>query len=404
MSYNMSSESGSDRQPSNYQALMDFASPQRGYQMLMEGDGVVEMGGQFLIFNRPDAEYVLRHHEVFSSKIDIGLGAVRPLIPLNIDPPRHSKYRKLLDPLFAPQRMDEQEADITRRVNALIDGFIDNGECHFTDQFADVFPTSVFLGLVGLPEDELPNFLRFRDVLHPERLDPEAAHDTAKAKAAINAVGQEMYAYFTDLIALRRAEPSNDIITRFLSNEIDGEKLTDEEILDICYLLMIAGLDNVSDSLTCMYAFLAQNPEHRRQIANDPSIIASAVEELMRWETPAPVTTPRLCVADVELPGGHTIKAGSVVSAGLGTSNVDPATFGDPLEVRFGRSPNPHLAFGGGVHRCLGSHLARRELRITLQEWHRRIPEYTIKPGHEDLNYPPGPRHVTNLVLSWGRA
>ena len=172
------SSSSADR-PRSYRSMMDFASPQRGYLELLEGDGIVEMGGQVLVFNRPDAEYVLRHHEVFSSKIDIGLGAVRPLIPLNIDPPRHSKYRKLLDPLFAPQRMDEQEADITRRVNALIDGFIDDGECHFTDQFADVFPTSVVLGLVGLPEDELPGFLRFRDVLHPERLDPDAAHDAA---------------------------------------------------------------------------------------------------------------------------------------------------------------------------------------------------------------------------------
>lgn len=154
----------------------------------------------------------------------------------------------------------------------------------------------------------------------------------------------------------------------------------------------------MTDSLTCFFAFLAQHPEHRRQIVEDPSVIPAAVEELLRWESPVP-GVPRMVVADTEL-AGCPVKAGTMVMASVGAANVDPAEFGDPLEVRFDRESNRHVGFGGGVHRCLGSHLARRELRVTLREWHRRIPDYSLKPGI-DLHYARGLRSVENLELVW---
>ncbi len=132
------------------QAMYDLAAPQARYLELIAQGGYVEaMEGLGLSFNRANTEYVLRHADEFSSRIDMSLGNVRPLIPLNVDPPQHSKYRKLLDPLFAPKRMDEQEEDITRRVNGFIDAFIDRGECNFTEEFAELFPSSVFLGPDG---------------------------------------------------------------------------------------------------------------------------------------------------------------------------------------------------------------------------------------------------------------
>jgi cytochrome P450 len=179
------------------------------------------------------------------------------------------------------------------------------------------------------------------------------------------------------------------------------DKLSNEEILDIMFLFVIAGLDTVSDSLTCFFAFLAQHPAHRRQIVEDPGIIPSAVEELLRWESPVPAGVPRVATEDVELPGGQKVSKGTAVVVSYGAADVDPTTFGDPFEVRFQRENNPHIAFGAGVHRCLGSHLARRELRIVLREWHRRIPDYWLKPGHEQLEYPPGLRHVKDLTLAW---
>jgi cytochrome P450 len=110
---------------------------------------------------------------------------------------------------------------------------------------------------------------------------------------------------------------------------------------------------------------------------------------------------PRQCVHAVELPSGVMVAEGTAVLPSFGAANVDPSAYDDPFEVRFDRETNPHIAFGGGVHRCLGSHLARRELRVTLREWHRRIPEYRIKPGHEELEYPTGLRHVKDLTLTW---
>jgi cytochrome P450 len=385
------------------QAMMDLKEPQPVYQKLLEGGGAIEPHpGMMLNFSRVNTEFVLRHHELFSSRVEMNLGNVRPLIPLNVDPPAHANYRKLLDPLFAPKRMDEQEADITRRVNALIDGFIDRGECNFSEEFAEVFPTSVFLGLLGLPEEELAMFLRLRDgSLHSEKIDPGALFDLEKRRAVQEATGAEIYDYFSRLIALREREPADDIITRFLSVDIEGQRLSHEDILDICFLFLIAGLDTVTDSLTCFFAFLAQHPDHRREIVADPSVIPAAVEELLRWESPVPAGVPRVALSDVELPNGQTVTEGTAVVVSYGAANVDPSACEDPFAVRFDRGKNTHLAFGGGVHRCLGSHLARRELRVALREWHRRIPEYGLKAGHEDLEYSPGLRFVKDLTLAW---
>ncbi len=385
------------------QALFDMSAPQPNYRSLIEQGGFLQPAEGFaLSFDRQITEHILRHHELFSSRVEMNLGNVRPLIPLNVDPPQHSKYRKLLDPLFAPKRMDEQEADITRRVNAFIDEFIDRGECNFTEDFAELLPSSVFLGLMGLPEDELRMFLRLRDgILHPEKIDPAAMFEMENRTAVMNATGQEIYDYFGGLIAERVEHPTDDIVSRFLAAEIDGEKLTHEDVLDILFLFLIAGLDTVSDSLTCFYAFLATHPDHRRQIALDPSVIPAAVEELLRWESPVPSSVPRVAREDTELPNGETVKAGTAIVISYGAANIDEKGISDPFDVRFDREANPHIAFGGGVHRCLGSHLARRELRVTLREWHRRIPDYWIKPGHEDLQYPPGLRHVRDLTLAW---
>lgn len=389
--------------PEVLQAVTDLAAPQPKYRKAIADGGYLEpFEGVAYTFDRASIEHILRHHELFSSRVEMRLGNVRPLIPLNVDPPQHSKYRKLLDPLFSPKRMNEQEEDITRRANGFIDGFIDRGECNFTEEFAELFPSSVFLGLVGLPEDELPMFLRMRDgILHPEKIDPEAWLDIEKRQAVMNQTGQEIYEYFGALVDERRRRPTGDVVSRFAEAEVDGERLSRDEILDICYLFLIAGLDTVSDSLTCMYAFLATHPEQRRQLADDPSIIAQAVEELLRWESPVPFGSPRVATEDTELPNGHVVKEGTTVMVSYGAANVDPEACPHSSDVAFDRDENRHIAFGGGVHRCLGSHLARRELRITLAEWHRRIPDYWLKPGHEKLDYPPGLRHVKDLTLAW---
>jgi cytochrome P450 len=383
--------------------LTDLANPQPAYRRLLDAGGyAAPMEGMVIVAERSMVDHVLRHHELFSSKIDLGMGNVRPLIPLNVDPPIHSKFRKLLDPLFSPHRMDEQEEDITNRVNALIDTFEDRGECNFTEEFAEIFPSSVFLGLMGLPEDDLRMFLDLRDgILHPEKEDPMALYETEARQRIMDRTGQRIYEYFGGLADERKAHPSDDVISRFVAAEIDGERLTRDDIVDICFLMLIAGLDTVSDTLTCMFAYLARSPQQRAQIVADPGCIPQAVEEMLRWETPVPMTSPRVATEDTELPNGCPVAAGTSVMVAIGAANLDESTCPAAGDVLFDRDVNRHLAFGGGVHRCLGSHLARRELRVTLREWHQRIPDYRIKPGHEELVYPPGLRHVKDLTLAW---
>lgn len=382
-----------------FEALMGQASsPQLHYKELLDKAPVHRTGdNSVMIASRAAVDEVFQDPKRFSSAAfgGISLGNVRPLIPLSVDPPNHSKYRKLLDPLFAPKRMDAAEPDIAERVNHFMDMFADRGECHFTDEFAVPFPSAVFLGLMGLPWDELDAMLRMKDgIIRPGGFELTIEERQEK----MNQTGQDIYAYFNKILDEREKDPRDDIMTQFLHAKVDGEELTREEILDICFLFLLAGLDTVTDSLTCSFAYLAQHPNHRQQIVDDPSIIPSAVEELLRWESPVP-GVPRFCTEDTEV-AGCPVKSGDMIGVSVGAANVDTAEFPDAFDVRFDRSVNRHLAFGGGVHRCLGSHLARRELRVVLREWHRRIPEYELKPGIE-LQYVMGLRSVENLELVW---
>jgi cytochrome P450 len=384
-----------------YEAMLsqsDAAAPQYRYRQQLEEAPVHRTSeGSVSIMSRAAVDEVLQDPKRFSSAAfgGINLGNVRPLIPLSVDPPNHSKYRKLLDPLFAPKRMDAAEPDIAERVNHFMDMFVERGACHFTDEFAVPFPSAVFLGLMGLPWDELDAMLRMKDGI----IRPGGFELTMEARQEkMNQTGQDIYAYFNAILDQREKDPRDDIMTQFLDAKVDGEQLTREEILDICFLFLLAGLDTVTDSLTCSFAYLAQHPGHRQQIVDDPSIIPAAVEELLRWESPVP-GVPRFCTEDTEV-AGCPMKSGDMVGVSVGAANVDTEEFPDAFDVRFDREVNRHLAFGGGMHRCLGSHLARRELRVVLREWHKRIPEYELKPGIE-LHYVMGLRSVENLELVW---
>jgi len=373
------------------------ANPQPFYRQARAVGAVV--AGPFgpQIVRRGAVEYALTHPEEFSSGMEaVDLGQSVPLIPLQVDPPDHRKYRRLLDPIFAPRRMNLLEPEITRLVNELIDGFIDNGRCEFAADFAIPLPSSVFLALVGLPLSDLEAFLEMKDgILRP------VGNDLDEIQASQKVAARRVEDYFAEAVKDRKANPREDILSMFIDAEVDSQRLTDDEILGICFLFILAGLDTVTDSLECFVARLAQNPDERRQIVDDPAIIPSAVEELLRWETPV-TTVARVATRDIEL-GGCPIRAGENVGIVIGSANTDEEAVPGSGQVDLNRSENRHLAFGGGVHRCLGSHLARLELRIALREWHRRIPEYSIVPGAE-LNYMMGLRQIDSLPLILGQA
>ncbi|HEV7758195.1 MAG TPA: cytochrome P450 [Acidimicrobiales bacterium] len=398
-----SSPVSSPAAPAHPMAVAGLADePQPLYRAMREAAAVVPVDDSMVVVcRRAEIDETLRNSTLFSSNMSaVDMGNERPLIPLQIDPPIHKKYRKILDPIFSPKQMALLEPEIATLVNDLIDRFEDRDEIDFATEFSVPFPSQVFLTLLGLPLDELPRFLAMKDgVIRPEHVVGSASRTSDATQAHLRATAASIYEYFEGVVAERRVEGRDDILTRFLGSEIDGEKLTTEEILDISFLFLIAGLDTVTASLDCFFAYLAAHPDQRARLVADPGLVPSAVEELLRWETPV-MGVVRVATEDTEL-GGCPIKAGQQVSVLLGAANTDDAEFGDGDAVLLDRDTNRHLAFGGGVHRCLGSHLARLELRVALREWHRRIPDYAVADGHQ-LSYTTGIRSIDHFPLVLG--
>jgi len=376
-------------------------NPQPAYAMLRESSPVLRLDGVGVIVStRASVDEVLRNPEVFSSNMSAhDLKTARPLIPLQIDPPDHRKYRKILDPLFSPTRMRALEQSVTNLVNDLVDSFVDEDEIDFAQQFSVPFPSQVFLTMFGLPAEELPRFLAMKDgVIRPDHVvGHEFGHPETEAHQ--RATAESIYAYFEGVLDERAGQQRDDLLSHFLHVEVDGDRLSREDMLDICFLLLIAGLDTVSASLDCFFGHLATHPEDRRRLVEDPELIPAAVEEMLRWETPV-MAVARVATQDVEV-GGCPIAAGEQVMAIIGSANLDEAEVPDAGELRWDREANRHIAFGGGIHRCLGSHLARLELRVALREWHRRIADYCVKPGVE-LTYTAGIRTLESFPMLLG--
>ena len=376
-------------------------NPQPIYSMLQTSSPIFRIDGVgVIVTSREGVDIVLRNPEIYSSSTSAhDLKTKRPLIPLQVDPPDHRKYRKLLDPLFAPQRMKLLEDSTTQLVNDLIDRFIDDTEIDFCAQFSTPFPSQVFLTMFGLPMDELPRFLTMKDgAIRPDQVvGHEFGHPETEAYQQQTA--DSIYAYFEQVIDERAGEQRDDLLSHFLHAEVDGDRLTHEEILDICFLFLIAGLDTVTASLDCFFAYLAAHPDARRKLVEDPDAIAAMIEEMLRWETPV-MGCARVATQDTAL-GDFAISEGEQVMALLGAANVDQAEFPNSGELVWDREANRHLAFGGGIHRCLGSHLARMELRVAVREWHHRIPDYSIKPGVE-LNFTAGIRTLDTFPMLLG--
>lgn len=394
----VSSEKASDFDPREFLDPVNSANPQPFWARLRSiGPVVPGLFGNIQVVGRAEVELALQNPQIFSSAMDaVDLGQKRPLIPLQVDPPDHVKYRRLLDPIFAPREMARIEGDVTELVNNLIDGFIDRGKCEFGDEFAIPLPSAVFLKMMGMPISDLDMFLEMKDgIIRPQGTDLDEVRDNQRASAA------RIDDYFSSALKEREKDRRDDLMSRFLDAEVAGEKLTEDEILGMCFLLLLAGLDTVTDTLECDFAYLAQHEGARRAIVANPDLIPSAVEELLRWETPV-TALGRVAAVDTEI-AGCPIAKGTKVGIALGAANTDDSAAPGATEVDLARSPNRHLAFGGGVHRCLGSHLARMELRVSLREWHRRIPDYHIPPGTE-LSYSPGLRQIAQLPLVFSAA
>jgi cytochrome P450 len=374
-----------------------LAHPQPMYALLREGAAVQDLGGDMdmvIVTTAKEVKEVFSHPEIYSSEDAVDIGQIRPLIPLMIDPPQHKYFRRLLDPIFGRKTIEDIEPETRRLVKAIIDEVKDKKEINFHTVLSEPLPSTVFLQLLGLPVSRADEFIKLKDgIVRPP------AKNNEERVAMAQKTGHEIYAVLQDAMAQRKADPQGDIITMLLGAEVDGEKLTEEQIEDILFLFFIAGLDTVTSSLDCFISYLAQHPEHRKQLVEDPSLIPHAIEEMLRFESPVQGVV-RKATQDTEL-GGCPIPKGKTVSVLIGSSNTDEALWGDNAQViDFERDTKGHIAFGGGNHRCLGAHLARMELRVALEEWLKAVPDFSIKEGVE-LRYSQGLRSIDNLEICW---
>ena len=348
---------------------------------------------------RDDIVQFNRHPAVRATDgVYLPLGATEPLIPLMIDGDEQRMYRRLLDPLFSPKAVMKLKPRVKALIDELIDGFIGDGQVELYRAFCLRMPVIIFVDLLGLPQSDVPKFERFKyAVVRPEGATREEQDAYARRE------GEIMREYLTQVFDEREAsgELGDDLIGGFLSAEVDGRKLTRSEIMNIVYLLVIAGLDTVASSLSCMFAWLAQHPKERAELVADPSLTPSAVEELLRFESPV-MYGHRYVTEDFEL-NGWSFSAGETVGVVWSAANVDADAFEDPLTVDIRRKRNVHIDFATGPHRCLGSNLARMELVAALNRFHERIPEYSITPGSEVEYVNFGVRMAHHLPLTFPR-
>jgi len=308
------------------------------------------------------------------------------VIPTELDPPRHTAFRKALNPVFSPKNMNALDSLVTERAQTYIAKFKDRGAVEFVKEFAIPFPVSIFLDLLGLPQGRMDQFLEWEfSLLH--------TNDMGLRIAAIRAVK----ALLLDEIKKRRSNPGEDLISNACRMQIDGRPWSDEEVFGHCFNLFLGGLDTVSANVGLHFFHLATHPEHQRELRGDPSKLEIGMSELLRAY--AAVTTLRICFKEIKI-HGITIKPGDRVAMPTPLGSNDPEAFEAPTEVRLDRRP-AHLTFGYGPHRCLGAHLARRELQISITEMFRAIPEFKLKPGFDVPFFLSNIIHVDELPLVW---
>jgi cytochrome P450 len=285
--------------------------------------------------------------------------------PISADPPLHTWTRRLVLPTMSPARVDEYEVFTRELCRRLVDDVVARGEGDVAAEYAQQIPVRVIGHILGVPESMAGTFTEWvRDVL-------EFAHDPERRRRGIVGIIQ----YLQQAIAEREAEPTDDFISELLNSEHDGEPITKDVVMGMCALLLIAGIDTTWSSIGSTMWHLATHPDDRRRLIAEPDLMPTAIEEFLRAY--APVTMARRLIEDTEY-NGCPIKAGERVLMNFPGANRDPEVFPDADKVILDRQQNRHLAFGAGIHRCAGSNLARMELRVAVEEWLERIPEYEL--------------------------
>ena len=348
-------------------------------------------GGHWVFTRAEDIQEAYRNHGLFSSRIvavpfvDTGFR----FAPAEYDPPEVNEYRNALAPAFSPKALKRYDAIVGDLCVELIEGFIADGACEFQSAVAKRLPIGVFLGMMDFPMEDAAKLL-------PLVEDQTRSPDPVAVQASMDG----MIAYLAEKIAERRRNPGEDLTSKVIASTIHGRPATEQEVFSMCINLMFAGLDTVVAELGFSMRFLATHPEHQRQLAGQPELIPDAVEELLRYH--GITNLARMVRDDMDYKG---VRMGSGEPVVLSTTlfGLDERQFPEPTRIDFGRENKTHLIFGSGPHRCLGSHLARLELRKFLETWFARIPSFALQPGAEVIAESGKNNAMINLPLCWPR-
>ena len=329
-------------------------------------------GGHWMATSGRMIAEVFADYERFSCRVMLvpkAVGEQHQMLPVVLDPPAHRPYRLLLNTSLAPKIVNGMERTIRRLAGALIEQVRAKGQCDFTKDYAEILPVQIFMSMVNLPQTDVAEIKVWTDqIVHP---DGSMSYHDAK---------QHLYDYLEPHIDARFGADGEDVLSRIINGKINGRELSKSEMLSLCMQMLLGGLDTVVNFLGFALLFLARNPDHRRELIAEPALIPNAVQELLR-RFPV-VSLAREVRNDIEYDGVQ-LRQGDMVAIPTPLVGTDEELNPDALTVNFRRSAFEHATFGNGPHLCPGAHLARTEIRITIEEWLKRIPEFAIAPGAE---------------------
>ena len=376
--------------------------------------GTAEVNGFWSMTKYADVLFVSRHPELFISSKGIAgsglrdqgeLGESTPgqgsVSIITMDPPRHVKMRRLVNKGFTPRAVNAMEPKIREITNQILDDIASKRSCDFVLEASSQLPLAVICGMMGLEREHWPLMFELTNKVLGSG-DPEYQSDVSEADRGSRAAAQQtamagrmrMIQFFGEILAERRRQPKDDMVSLLIGSEIDGEKLTEGDLLAFCFLLILAGNETTRNGISGGLLVLGQHDDERRKLIEDMSLIEPAVEEILRWTSPLHHMS-RVATADVEV-RGQQIKAGDRVIMWYPSANRDEEVFDEPYRFDITRTPNEHLAFGIGEHFCLGAGFARKEIRVMFEELFRRFPDIELDGSPERLrsNFINGIKHL----------
>ncbi len=363
-----------------------------GWRVLRDAGPVVSMDGWYYLTRREEVLAALRDPELFSSKKAFDeLGSPLPLVPIAFDPPEHTRFRKILQPFFSPHTLNDMLPSLQRQAMDIVDAAAAKGQCDIMADIAIPYPSQVFLTLFGLP-------LKDRDRLVAWKDNVIALTELPSMEGADLTPALELAAYLSEAINERRQNPGRDVLSQVLTGE---DPLDDGEAIGLSFLFVLAGLDTVTSSMGLAMLELARNPELRHTLRGNPEEIKVFVEEVVRLEPPAPIV-PRVTTDAVTI-GGVTLPPNTRVRLCLAAINRDDSDDISTNDVVMDGKVHRHWGFGGGPHRCLGSHLARMELTLIVEEWLKRVPDFELATeGTPQIVFPANTFGLDSLPLRYG--